>query len=629
MGLAAGAAASGALLVAALLLADRGRLGVPCLDGLAVLFLWSYLASLLVLVLGLAGLLWPGVAFATAGGAAVLTVAWRGRVEAAAALRTAAASVGRLTHDLRRALAAHPALVGGALVLAGLQALRIAVHAWVLPPYVWDALSYRLPRVAEWIQRGEVALFETPSTQTRWPATHELLQTWFALFPHHDVLADAASVPAYLLATGSTYAIARALGAARGLASLAALAYAFVPAVALHAASANNDLPVAALYLLVTALLLHLADRRVPARPVLLLAALALAQAVGTKAYIVFLAPGLLVVVLCAVRIRRRAPPAAARPEPRAPPWLLGGLAGGALLLGGYWYARNWVVFGNPFSPTELRLFGHLVFDAEDPVGQQGTFSLAGLAKNLSMLKVKMDDAGPFHPDLLGITGWGWLVGPGLAVLAHGLAVCPTLRWLAAAFGVSLLSLLAWVTPDWWNLRFALWFPALFAVAFALAVGAARSRSVRCGLLALATAALLLNLAGTLTVADLTPARWRALLALPATERSSATVLAVLGGGRLGDVFLRAIERVPPAEPLGYHVPPHHVIYPLYGADLARRLRYVPLDANTRLAEALDRRAVRHLFIWRPGPAAQAALDRAVARGELVQVDRGLYARAP
>ena len=74
------------------------------------------------------------------------------------------------------------------------------------------------------------------------------------------------------------------------------------------------------------------------------------------------------------------------------------------------------------------------------------------------------------------------------------------------------------------------WFPALFAVVFVVAVGETRSRTVRRGLLGLATPALLLNLAGTVTVANLTPAGWRALLTFSVT----------LGGGHL-----RAIERLP------------------------------------------------------------------------------------
>jgi hypothetical protein len=310
-------------------------------------------------------------------------------------------------------------------------------------------------------------------------------------------------------------------------------------------------------------------------------------------------------------------------------PALLVGLIGGGLLLASYWYVRNWVRFGNPFSPVDFRLFGHLIFGSGHSTSQQGTSSLTGLVQNLYMLGDKVQDRGPFQPDLHGIAGWGWFsIGLGIPTLAYGLAVHRELRWLAVAFGVSFLSLLSWVTPDLWSLRFALWFPALLAVAFAVAVGETRRRAVRGGLLGLATLALLLNLAGTLTVADLTPAQWRALLAFPVTQRSSALLQAFPGANRLGPSYLRAIEQLPREEPLGYHVPSHMVVYPLYGADLSRRLRYVPIEIDTRIGEAMGRREIRHIFILRPGPVARAAMRRAVATGELVPVDQGLFVRA-
>jgi hypothetical protein len=55
----------------------------------------------------------------------------------------------------------------------------------------------------------------------------------------------------------------------------------------------------------------------------------------------------------------------------------------------------------------------------------------------------------------------------------------------------------------------------------------------------------------------------------------------------------------------------------------------VSIEAGARVPEEMDRRGVRHLFVWRPGPAALAGIERAVASGELVRVDQGLYARAP
>jgi hypothetical protein len=630
LGLAGWAIASGALLIVAVLLAHALRLGRACLDLPAIAFLWIFLATLLVMILGLAGVLRPAPVLIATGIALLAAVMCSGLRESAAALSGAAETLAGLARALRREWIVHPVLVGGALLFAALLLTRAAAHIWFLPPYVWDALIYHLPNVAEWVQRGHVGLIETPTVTTRWPANHELLQAWFVLFPHHDVLVDAATVPAWFLASGATYAIARGLGVGRSLAAVAALTYAATPAVALHAASVNNDLPIAAAYLFGTALLLHLGDRTLPAQPAGTLLFLTLSLALGTKAYIAFLSPGLVVIALLALR-RRRASAEPTGPGLRArrvPRGLLAGLLAAGFLLGSYWYLRNLVVFGNPFSPTDFRVFGHLVFGTGQGVGQRGSFSGAALLQSLRMLPGKLLDAGgPYNPDLLSIAGWGWFgFGVGIPTLAYALILSGPLRWLAVAFGTSFLSLLAWVNPDRWNLRFAIWFPALLAVGFAVALGETRSRLVRRGLLLLAASALLLNVIGTLTAAQLTPARWALWLQLPVTERSSAAHQALIAG-EIGPGYARALELVSRDAVIGYHIPPSGILYPLYGADLSRRLRYVPVEPGASVTDEMDRRGVRYLFTWRLSAAASVAIEQALATGTLVQLAPALYAR--
>ena len=74
------------------------------------------------------------------------------------------------------------------------------------------------------------------------------------------------------------------------------------------------------------------------------------------------------------------------------------------------------------------------------------------------------------------------------AVLAHvaGVFVARSLRLLAAAFGISLLVLLSSVVPDPWNLRFALWFPALPVLAFVFIVSRLRVRMLQTALVLVA-----------------------------------------------------------------------------------------------------------------------------------------------
>jgi len=584
------------------------------------LLLWVMGVSALVLALASAGWLrgTPVAAAAAAGLAALAAAAWRRRarvVQAAAGRPAAAVRLDRSERTLLALLAA----------AAAAQALRLAVHVWVLPPYSWDALVYRLPKVAEWVQRGGFGTWETPVARSFWPANYELLESWFALFTHHDVIVDAASLPLYGLAVCAVYAIARGLQLGAVASAAAAALYAFTPAVALHAASVNNDLAVAAPYLLIAALVL--AWRNQPRHTTAHIAVMAAAAlyALGAKAYIVFIGPGLALLAVWAVATRRRTIAAdGAGPGAALPAALL--MLG--LLLGGFWYVRNAIVFGNPFYPTDFVLFGHLLAGDGSGAGQQGTFSLDSLSASLSALwNTKLYDlAGPYLPDVNNMTGWGWFTftcGPPALVLA--LLRRSEMRWVTAAFALSLVSLLGWVSTDAFNMRFTLWFPALAAVSFAVMLAELRLRAVRLAFIALAVLCSTLNYLGTLNPGVISLQDWRAMLQLPAAQRSAAALLA--SSHRVGPSFRDALAAVPPGEPLGYAMRDNSVIYLLYGADLSRRLIYVPVRGDERITGAMAQRGLRYLFAWRPGDAQRTAIDAALKLGRLTPVGEGLYER--
>ena len=112
-------------------------------------------------------------------------------------------------------------------------------------------------------------------------------------FPRHDFLIDAAGVPYLALAVLAVYSCARSLRLRPGLALLVAALYAYTPAVALHATSCNNDLPIAAAFLLLCALALDGWRRGGHGLRRGVIAWLVIGLAFGTKAYIAFVAPGL------------------------------------------------------------------------------------------------------------------------------------------------------------------------------------------------------------------------------------------------------------------------------------------------------------------------------------------------
>lgn len=112
IGLAAWAIASASLLVPALVIAHRCRTRVARLDVLVTAFLWIFLTTLLVLVLGLIGFLRPGPALAASMGLLGIAIACAGRAEVAGILRGSGAVLGGLIGHLHRTLRAHPVLLG-------------------------------------------------------------------------------------------------------------------------------------------------------------------------------------------------------------------------------------------------------------------------------------------------------------------------------------------------------------------------------------------------------------------------------------------------------------------------------------------------------------------------------------
>jgi hypothetical protein len=282
-------------------------------------------------------------------------------------------------------------------------------------------------------------------------------------------------------------------------------------------------------------------------------------------------------------------------------------------------------VFGNPFYPVDFRLFGALIFGAGDSAAQQGTFSLGSLGESLgSLLGQRIFDSwGPFSADLTSMTGWGWFsFACGLPALALGVWRERDLRWLALGFAVSLVSLLCWVTPDPWNMRFALWFSALLALAFGVVVPRLGLAPVRRALCGLAAACLLLNFLGTLNPTSfLSLDHWRRILSLPAAERSTAALGLYIGKG-----YLDALTTVPAGEPIGYCVGGNGWIYPLFGADLSREIRYVPIPAGADVAALMAQHGVRYLLVCNAPAWSSRSVAAAVQAGALRSIGDGLFA---
>ena len=258
--------------------------------------------------------------------------------------------------DLREAPSASRLELGVAVLIA-----LIVAAQWAGPTllsldrgiYGGDSLWYHLPFAAHIAQSGSVtSLLYTDPLYLNWfyPQVSELVHAAGLLLLGNDFLSPLLNLAWLGLALFAGWCIGRPYGA--GATSLAAVA-AVMAANLLFSrqpGNANNDVVAIALFLSAVALLLN---ARWPGRPTaappmgaLLVAGLAAGLALGTKLTVVppVLALTLGVIWVAGKGFRLRA----------AGAWI-GAMAVG----GGYWYARNLIVSGNPFPWQDIGPIHH------------------------------------------------------------------------------------------------------------------------------------------------------------------------------------------------------------------------------------------------------------------------------
>ena len=612
----------------------------PALNGMAFLFLTIFTTTLYMLVTGLLGWWRPlPILISSALG---ITAIWLSKP-----VRGSAGQLRRILlaakTDLRQWWGGYPSWLRWLLVIASvLSAIRFVFLIWALPPFVWDSLSYHLTNVAHWTQVGRIETFEIPVIRIFNPANYEVFASWFTIFIHHDALVEAAGLPLYLLATVAVYASARGLGRSRTASVLGAFAYVSTPAVILAATGTKNDIHIAAYYLTAMALVIDLSARG-PREYVtssmwrLTLLVLVVMLAIGTKTYILHLLPGLAVIALLGYRridvwtnwtAHLRAASQELRSKAGSSCFLLFAMLASGLFLASFWNVRNWLVTDNPFYPYEVLIAGRSVF-----AGPESEFRLdvRELAANLENLADKFGDwRDPIRPDLPNTTGWGWFAYViGLPALGWAVVRRPRIRPLVLGFTVSFLLVMLSTGPSPWNMRFVIWFPAVFALCFAELVDSLPSELphwARPALVLFLVFLLNLNFIGTLNYNRVSAEEFREMLGLPVAERHTA-----LFRDNMPEPYTSANQLVPPDATLGFNVTGNGFIYPLYRADYSQQIVYVPFlasDSCEIIAARMDARGTRYLLVAPEHTEDEkiAAMRRCAESGDIIRERaRGLY----
>jgi hypothetical protein len=566
-------------------------------------------AAACVLVAGAVGLLHPGVVLA-------LEAAW-------AAVATALAGPPRPRRPrLRLAAAVRGEPWTAALV--GLAALALAwqaLVALVLPPFAYDANTYHLTTVASWLRETAIVPPDLSLCCAYYPATSELLFAWPVLLQGSDAIVDLVQLPFAALGGLAVAGIARTAGLPHPAAAAAAALYVLTPAVLAQAPTDYADVIVAGCVLAALDQLARYVRTGEAAR--LVVAGLATGLVLGIKGtgivWAIVLGLTALAVVAWALHGRRLARGAAVRAA--------AGFVVAALVLGSYWYARNWIERGNPVYPFRAEIAGVHVFDGPFAVGDVLTRPDAGADDPWPVAVARSWAAdldfwrqGPYdYQQRAGGLGplWAWLALPLLVPCGIVLARRrdPAVLVVVVPIVVTFL-----VQPYRWWARFTLPLAALGALAVVAVAWRAPWRWVRT---AVRAAALALVVAGVaLTAYEVDPAARAAplpagdligLIGAPAADRS------------LGRVFFpayRFLENVPEDARVvvDLQAPEVRFVYPLFGPEHSREVLPAsgdappagawvvtgagrPLDTTLRGDDRWELSAdVDGVRVWRPRP---------------------------
>jgi hypothetical protein len=357
-------------------------------------------------------------------------------------------------------------LAGGAAVLWGAWVwLELWVLAWLRPPYDWDGLYYHLPAIHEWVAAGRVRFVgHMPNVPfVNFPMGVEL-HTYFA---HHLLgtsrLVNACNLwywpPAFL----AIVVIATRLGA-RGVWRWAAGALiAGVPvfvcqSVSCYIGPGFNAAVMAAMA--ATLVFVSGGGRSAGWNAVLLGLAAGLvlgAKGTGLPFFVVFVCAAAAGALWTrGTGVWRRAVAHTAL------------VAGVALLVGGYWYARNAVSTGNPVYPIRLNVGEKILIDGWDHDDFNNANLPGWLRERPAPLRMFISWTQPDAPiggyAPVGGMGYVWLFG---GLPAFLLLWTQSLRRRSAAsfrplvmLTVVALALLAVQPAAWWS-RFTVWLHAL------------------------------------------------------------------------------------------------------------------------------------------------------------------------
>ena len=464
------------------------------------------------------------------------------------------------------------------LLLVLVEIIWTLFLGFLFPPYAWDALTYHLPSVTYWLQQGKIFIIDTPNLRSNaYPMNIELFYLWNVIFLKNDIIVDLSQFFFALLGLLTVYSISRKVGLNTRNSFVAATLYFFTPLVLIQSKTCMTDVAVAVMFLIAINFAFQYSKEFKTSN--LFFCGIASGILAGSRfTGTVFVFSLCIWILISWVTSHFK--------NFYQTPWMFKKGTAAAyskpimnilcflapiVVLGSYWYLRNWIHFGNPFYPFALKIFS-------GGARQLGS-GFAALWANLRLLPPRWLDAiyDYYNYDRQGY-GPQWIIlgVPGTAFL---LAISirqklkDNIRLILFFIFTFLFFIFLW-PPDPWSARLALFVPAIGAVSlgYVLANFSRRSRKL---VKYLILSVIFWSALHTALPFYFFPPRFHRLLSLPQQRRTTANL-----GIFLSPAYLFIDKYATPEDRIGYTVHGDAFTYPLFGSQLRRRIYYLRKDVT-------------------------------------------------
>ncbi len=322
-----------------------------------------------------------------------------------------------------------------------IQVLILIAKVVILPPHIWDVFAYHLTPAVEWFQRGMIPpVLDTPVYRINGQALGmTVLNYWYFIFFQDDFLVELPQLLWGLLLVPASYAVMRLSDVSEAWSWKFSIAIFFIPIVLMQAITAKDHLGLNVGFVIsLLFIAIYIKSREYK---ILYLSATAFGLMLGYKINAPLYPVVTFIIFLGFIYLNFRQL-LTDRAERKALMKTLAVSAGIMMLIGGYWYVRNLLVYDSLIGAMSLR-----------GVPQSGPDTLPGKANfldrvNIDKLFENLQDFFPrvfdyqslYGADLPAISGFGpQFVAFGLIAIAFSLAV-PFVR----KYRANIVNLFSW-----------------------------------------------------------------------------------------------------------------------------------------------------------------------------------------